>query len=374
MIYVGGFEGWRVRRGYVHVVATPPREVSGATSPASLHNPYSFEHMLEHRHFPEELYIPVPGTCVYLYEYQSPEWKTLRGLIAHLIISPDHPPVVPHEETFPERWKQFVEIFRETRKVWYPLFLIAIGWSGETPPGFWNPLESSSSSSLLYEYKGGDDTRHRIAEIPYRAEHFRWMNREVQAWLLADGHHRWRALQEIAGEHNQPLRVPALIVPENYCGVGAYGRVLENPPQALLSQLLETFAHPNGFRESLRTLEDAHRIFQMWLEGKTWWIVGDRSAWMGKRDLSLHQVLEQLHTVWNHMEWQAVPPLWHRWKPIWERMFSSSSQLEPQILILPPRPALQEVWKRVQEGFFYPPKSTWFMPKCDMGIFIGNLT
>ncbi|NPA34672.1 MAG: DUF1015 domain-containing protein [Chlorobi bacterium] len=310
-IVIDPLSGYVARPQLAHLIALPSYELLVDDQKHHLHrfNPYSIEHFMNSQPDPD-YYIPVSNAFL-VYEHTF-DGKVSRGLIGLLRLT-EEVSIQDHEKVFYENLKKIKGYFLGVGEQRFPLMIVS-SEEWHVP----EPLEYPIS----YENIRGDRIRMGWIESEHPVE----LSGEL---FLADGHHRWGALQQLYQE-GKVSEVLVWLLPPSMVRVRTFKRLVKGIGE---EALLEHFS------------EGEHELV---MRGE----FGERKIYMQGDVLSLHKQLESF-VIERGGEVFPLSPYEHS---------------NEGIVVEFPDVSLSEVWGYAREFGTLPPKTTWFEPKMDMGL------
>ncbi len=310
-IVINPLSGYVARPQLAHLIALPSYELLVDEQKKNLHrfNPYSIEHFMDSQPEPE-YYIPVSN--VFLVYEHTLDGRVSRGIIGMLKISDDIS-IQKHEKVFPDNLANIKNYFLKVREQRFPLMVIT-SEEWRVP----EPLEYP----IVYENVRGERVRMGWIETENVIE----LSGEL---FLADGHHRWGALQELYAE-GKVSEILVWLLPPSMTRVRTFKRLVKGID---LEQLIKEFS------------DGEHRLIVR--KGRE-----KKEIFMDGQILSLHKQLEGF----VGQAGGDVFPL------------SPYEHADDGIIVEFPDVSLEEVWAYSRKQGVLPPKTTWFEPKMDMGL------
>ena len=310
-------QGYVARAQLAHLIALPATEVVTDEEVNHLYrfNPYSIAHFRD-RQPPPEWFEPVEN-CFVVYRHRMRDGFVSEGLIG--LLSLVHEPNVQlHEQVYPANVQKLQDHYLHLREQRFPLMIISQKeWQiPEVTPIF------------RYENIKGEQVEVGL-----------WVHDrplEIQTDLfLADGHHRWTALQQLYQE-GQTRHVLTWLLPPSRVRVQMFYRKIKGDNW---SECLASFT--------------GNRTLQVYLPNRTIQHIS-----MTEPVITMPERLErQVHQC--GLEIQPVAP---------DRPPTFYSLADDEILVTFPDVSLNEVWAYARQHGTLPPKTTWFAPKMDMGL------
>ncbi|ASU84604.1 DUF1015 domain-containing protein [Nocardiopsis gilva YIM 90087] len=145
---------------------------------------------------------------IYVYEQTSPTGERQRGLIGALRLPPPSGRAVrPHEDTAPGPVADRVQLMATTRANLEPIFLLYRGGTGGARGAATvaTDVTADSGTAPLVDTVTGDGIAHRLWAIDDPAVHADIAtDLATRTALIADGHHRYAAYQQLRAERPSP--------------------------------------------------------------------------------------------------------------------------------------------------------------------------
>ncbi len=310
-IVIDSLSGYVARPQLAHLIALPSYELLVDEQKHHLHrfNPYSIEHFMNSQPEPD-YYVPVSN--VFLVYEHTLDGRVSRGLIGLLRITEDVS-IQEHEKVFEENLNKIKAYFNKVREQRFPLMVIS-SEEWHVP----EPIEYPIS----YENIRGERIRMGWIELNSPIE----LSGEL---FLADGHHRWGALQQLYQE-GKVSEVLVWLVPPSMVRVRTFKRLVRKLSK---ETLLKHFSKGN---------------YELVMKGA----FGEAKLYMQGDVLSLHR---QLETFVINRGGEVFP-------------LSPYERSNEGIVVAFPDVSLREVWDYARKFGTLPPKTTWFEPKMDMGL------
>ncbi len=310
-----------------------------------------------------------PG--LYLYEYVA-EGSTVRGLIGLLgLRDPSERVVLPHEDVLPVPVDDRTLLMRTTETNLEPILLVHPGTADLA-----ELYDKVASMPPLAGFTALDGSAHRLWAVtePDLLDRIAGELAAQQA-LIADGHHRYAAYQnlqdELGGEPDSPWRHGlAMLVADDGRGlhIGPIHRVVSG---LTLRDVQEALDPDDGFEEFPdRTAADAARPgvveppgwVTLWLsDGTRWACVQTR-----RTGLDVAVLHERLLPAWHVADEQVS----------YHHSLDQALQVaagEPAVVVVVQPPRLADVIAAAANGERLPRKSTSFAPKPRMGVVMRDL-
>lgn len=261
--------------------------------------------------------------------------------------------LLPHEETLPARVEGIVQAFRALPLQTTPVHVLAEGRWAEI-----QPLLQAYLSCPLFSVGSNDGVMHRWSPI----HHYRHQKQVQQAllggrFLIADGHHRWKAAREGGLRKLLVYITPAedsslWIVPAHRLFRGSLEEAEITKYFALVPSAARVplWREVEGLRYTLGLIQPGGKAFTARLRPSFWPQLAERPlvAW-------LHTWLLEGKSGEVTFSREPAP------------LVEAAERGEGWAFILPPL-ALAYVWKAALRQEPLPPKATYFFPKVLSGL------
>jgi len=349
--------------------------VRDALSPESLSGLYEDPYQAIHIAFPRDLreaqdrwntwksqgvVIREPLPALYAYSQtfhvtgQARGPFTRVGIIGRLPVGVS---VIPHEKTLPDREAGIVEVLRVLRVQATPVHLLA--------EAAWESVRAVLQDVLLcprVSVAGWEGVMHRVAPIQHAGLIARLGEVFAEArFYIADGHHRWRAVQRAGLSHLLVFLTdkadPTLWVPSAH-------------------RLLWTEADVLSVCEQYFDVRRAGARVPLWQE-----VMGLRHAVGLVGPGAEAWTLRLRPSYWGHLEERPLISWLHAWviDPLVEKggrlefgrewgILVQRARSEGAWLFAMPPLGLEEIFRVAERGEPLPPKATYFFPKVLSGL------
>lgn len=320
---------------------------------------------------------PDDSPAVYLYEY-TVDRTTVRGLIGVVALRDESERVIlPHEDVMPGPVEDRTVLMRTTETNLEPILLVHGG-----TPALRQILAATADSSPLAQFSALDASEHRLWAITDQ-DTLDALSRELAGTqaLIADGHHRYAAYQNLQEELRDPA-APAGESPWDY-GLAllvdqhdyplTIGPIHRSVAAMTIADVQEVSAER---RDDFATFPDREAAFAALADRVadpewTSFVLSDGRAWAVLSTARTHDVdaavlHDSLFDAWEVAEEQVG---YHH--SLDQALHTTARQ--PGIVVAVHPPTVAEVMETAARGIRMPRKSTSFAPKPRMGVVMRDL-